>query len=316
MRGGGQEDSAERRIQRLTRIMWLAVAAAVVTLALKMAAWLITGSVGLLSDAAESVVNLAAAGFGLVALKWAARPADESHAYGHDKANYISAGFEGGLILIAAVTIIYSAAGRLVEPAALESLGIGLVIAMVAAAINLVVGQILLREGRRHSSLILEADGRHLMTDVYTSIGVVVGVALVALTGWERLDPLIAILVALNIIRTGTKLVGESAAGLMDRALSQEELAAVESVLERFRGRDTAFHALRTRRAGPRAFISLHILVPGNWSVQHGHDLAERVEAALRESFEQATIFTHLEPLEDPVSFHDTGLDREPRRGD
>lgn len=292
--------------------MWLAVTAAVLTLALKVAAWLLTGSIGLLSDAAESTVNLAAAGFGLIALKWAARPADEGHAYGHDKANYISAGFEGGLILIAAATILYSAVGRLIDPHELESIGIGLAIAIAAAVINLVVGQILLREGRRSSSLILVADGRHLMTDVYTSVGVVAGVALVALTGWQQLDPLVAILVALNIVRTGAQLVRESAAGLMDRALTREELAAVEGVLDRFRGPDTAFHALRTRRAGPRAFISLHILVPGDWSVQRGHDLAEQVEAALRARFDQATVFTHLEPLEDPLSFRDTQLDREP----
>ena len=292
--------------------MWLAVTAAVLTLALKVAAWLLTGSIGLLSDAAESTVNLAAAGFGLIALKWAARPADEGHAYGHDKANYISAGFEGGLILIAAATILYSAGGRLIDPHELESIGIGLAIAIAAAVINLVVGQILLREGRRSSSLILVADGRHLMTDVYTSVGVVAGVALVALTGWQQLDPLVAILVALNIVRTGAQLVRESAAGLMDRALTREELAAVEGVLDRFRGPDTAFHALRTRRAGPRAFISLHILVPGDWSVQRGHDLAEQVEAALRARFDQATVFTHLEPLEDPLSFRDTQLDREP----
>lgn len=305
--------SGEERIRFLTRMMWLAIGAATLTLALKLAAWLLTGSVGLLSDAAESVVNLVAAAFGLIALKWASRPADEGHTYGHDKANYLSAGFEGGLILIAAATIIYSAIGRILDPVALDSVGLGLAIATAASLINLVVGRILVREGRRHGSLILEADGRHLITDVWTSIGVFAGVALVSITGWDRLDPIVAIFVALNIIRTGAMLVRESTAGLMDRALSREELDAVEAVLNQFRGPQTAFHALRTRRAGPRAFISLHLLVPGEWSVQRGHDLAERVEAALRERFDQATIFTHLEPLEDPVSFDDTTLDREAR---
>lgn len=311
MRIGRQNGSADPRARRLIGIMWLAVAAAIITLALKTVAWLVTGSVGLFSDAAESLVNLAAAGFGLIALTWASRPADEGHAYGHDKANYLSAGFEGGLILIAAVTIIYSAVGRLIDPVGLDSVGLGLVVAIAASLINLAVGRILIREGRRHGSLILEADGLHLLSDVWTSVGVVVAVGLVALTGWDVLDPLIAIAVALNIIRIGSHLVRESAAGLMDRALGEEELAAVERVLDRFRGPETDFHALRTRRAGRRAFVSLHILVPGAWSVQRGHDLAEQVEAALRELFDQATIFTHLEPLEDPVSFVDTTLDRE-----
>lgn len=310
---GRQSGSDDPRTRRLIAIMWLAVAAAILTLALKTVAWLITGSVGLFSDAAESLVNLAAAGFGLIALKWASRPADEGHAYGHDKANYLSAGFEGGLILIAAVTIIYSAIGRLIDPVGLDSVGLGLVVAVAAALINFAVGRILIREGRRHGSLILEADGLHLLSDVWTSGGVVIAVGLVAITGWNALDPLIAIVVALNIIRIGSQLVRESAAGLMDRALSDHELAAVEDVLNRFRGPETDFHALRTRRSGPRAFVSLHILVPGAWSVQRGHDLAEQVEAALRERFDQATIFTHLEPLEDPVSFVDTKLDRDPQ---
>jgi cation diffusion facilitator family transporter len=303
--------AAAERLRRLTFLMWVAVAAATLTLALKTAAWLLTGSVGLLSDAAESVVNLAAAGFGLVALRWASRPADEGHAYGHDKANYLSAGFEGGLILIAAATILYSAVGRLIDPVELESVGIGLAVSGAASAINLAVGSMLLREGRRHKSLILEADGRHLITDVWTSLGVIVAVALVAITGWERLDPIIACLVALNILWIGVQLVRESAGGLMDRALTIQELETVESILDRFRSSEVSFHALRTRRSGPRAFISLHILVPGAWSVQRGHDLAEKVESALREDFEQATIFTHLEPLEDPLSFVDTALDRE-----
>lgn len=310
-----QADSPER-LRRLSFLMWVAVCAAVATLALKTTAWLLTGSVGLLSDAAESVVNLVAAGFGLVALKWASRPADEGHAYGHDKANYLSAGFEGGLILLAAATILYSAAGRLINPVALESVGIGLAVSAGAAAVNLIVGKILIREGQRHQSLILEADGRHLLADVWTSAGVIIAVALVAVTGWERLDPVVACLVAFNIVWIGTQLVRESAGGLMDRALKPRELASVESVLDRFRSSEVTFHALRTRRSGPRAFISFHVLVPGAWSVKRGHDLAEEVESALREDFSQATIFTHLEPLEDPLSFVDTKLDRDEKADD
>ncbi len=281
-------------------------------MAMKMTAWLLTGSVGLLSDAAESLVNLVAASFGLIAVQWASRPADEEHSYGHEKANYLSAGFEGALILLAAFTILYSSVGRLIDPVPLDSVGIGLAIVIGASLVNLVVGQILIRDGRKHRSLILEADGRHLITDVWTSVGVVIGVALVALTGWDRLDPIVAIAVALNILWTGAGLVRSSTAGLMDRALEPDEIAAVAAVLDRFRGPEISFHALRTRRAGRRAFISLHLLVPGAWSVQQGHDLAEQVELALREQFAHATVFTHLEPLEDPASFRDTKLDRDP----
>lgn len=285
----------------LARLLWIAVAAAVATITLKTLAWYLTGSVGLLSDAAESVVNLVAALFALVIVHWAARPPDEDHPYGHEKADYLSAGVEGLLILLAAVTIAYTATRRLLDPQPISDVGIGLAVSVVASTINLMVARVLIAAGREHRSLVLEADGRHLMTDVWTSVGVVAGVVLVAVTGWERLDPIIALLVAANIIVTGVSLVGRFTGGLMDRALLPGQLVAVEAVLQRYADDRVQFHALRTRSAGARAFVSVHVLVPGDWTVQRGHDLIERVEADLLAALEHATVFTHLEPLEDPA---------------
>ena len=296
--------------RRLERLIGLSIAAAVATIALKTLAWALTGSVGLLSDAAESVVNLVAAVFGLIVVRWAARPPDEEHAYGHEKADYLSAGVEGALIFVAAVTIGVAAVGRFLHPAELESVGVGLSVSVVASLINLAVARVLLRVGKEQRSLVLEADGRHLMTDVWTSVGVVVGVAAVAITGVERLDPVIALAVAANIVATAVSLVRRFVGGLMDRALSEDERAEVDRVLRGFTNSEVRFHALRTRRAGRRAFVSVHVLVPGAWTVQRGHDLAERVEAGLREALQHATVFTHLEPVEDPKSFDDTELDR------
>jgi cation diffusion facilitator family transporter len=302
-------DPAARQ-RRLVRLVWLSIGAALLTVALKTGAWAVTGSVGLLSDAAESLVNLAAASFALVIVHWADRPPDEEHAFGHEKADYLSAGLEGGLILVAAVTIGVAAAGRLIDPQPLDSVGVGLAITVVATLVNLLVARVLIHAGTEYRSLTVEADGRHLMTDVWTSIGVVVGVAAVALTGFDRLDPIIALLVAANILRVGWSLVRSAFGGLMDRALEPDELAGINRVLDGFAGDDVHFHALRTRRAGRRAFVSLHVLVPGSWSVQAGHDLVERVEAELRDGLGPATVFTHLEPIEDPASFEDTALDR------
>ncbi|MDP9399611.1 MAG: cation diffusion facilitator family transporter [Actinomycetota bacterium] len=298
------------RDRRLARLVWLSIAAAVVTIALKTGAWALTGSVGLLSDAAESVVNLVAAIFALVAVQWAARPPDEDHAYGHEKADFLSAGVEGALILLAAVTIGTSAVDRLLNPAPIDNVGVGLAVSAVASLVNLAVARVLIRAGRDERSLILQADGHHLMADVWTSVGVVLGVAGVALTGWDPLDPLIALVVAANIVRTGVGLVRGSTGGLMDRALTDAELAPIQTVLRGHAGPEVQFHALRTRRAGSRAFVSVHVLVPGTWPVQRGHDLVERVEGDLRAALGHATIFTHLEPLEDPASFADTDLDR------
>jgi cation diffusion facilitator family transporter len=296
--------------RRLVRLMWLSVAAALVTIGLKASAWAVTGSVGLLADAAESLVNLAAAVLALVLVRWAMQPPDEEHAYGHDKADYLSAGAEGALILVAAGTIVVSAVGRLLDPRPVEAAALGVALSSVAALVNLGVARVLIGAGREHRSLILEADGRHLMTDVWTTAGVVAGIAIVAATGLDVLDPVLALLVAANIVRTGLELVSRSAGGLMDRALEPEELARVQDVLARHSGATMQFHALRTRRAGRRAFVDVHVLVPGDWSVQRGHDAIEQVEDELRQALGAATVLTHLEPLEDPASFADVGLDR------
>ena len=291
--------------RRLFRLLWLSVAAAVATISLKTVAWLLTGSVGLLSDAAESVVNLVAAVIALLALRWATKPADEEHAYGHAKAEYFSAGVEGALILVAAVAIAVTAIDRLLDPQPIDDVGAGLAVSAVASSINLGVGYMLLTAGRRERSIILEADGKHLITDVVTSVGVIVGVAGVALTGWERLDPLIGLAVGANILLAGTGLIRRSGAGLMDRALSEPEVREIDEILDRFRREGVAFHALRTRQAGSQAFMSVHVVVPGSWSVQRGHDVAEEIERELRARLPYLTVLTHLEPAEDPRSFDD-----------
>lgn len=295
----------------LFRLLALSIVAAVTTIALKTGAWLLTGSVGLLSDAAESLVNLVAAVAALGLLYVASRPADEDHAYGHAKAEYFSAGLEGSLIIVAALAIAVTAVDRLVHPQALTDVGVGLVVSAVASVVNLAVGLLLVRGGREHRSITVEADGRHLLTDVWTSAGVIVGVAAVALTGWERLDGIVALVVAANIVATGVRLLRRSVNGLMDRRIDHGSLQEVERVLAGFSAeRGVAFHALRTRQAGPRSFISMHVLVPGSWTVQEGHDLCEEIETALHERLPHATVFTHLEPAEDPRSFDDTLLDR------
>jgi cation diffusion facilitator family transporter len=298
--------------RQLVRYAWLSVAAAVCTIGLKVTAYLVTGSVGLLSDALESGVNLLAAVFAVVALTVASQPPDEAHAYGHDKAEYLSSGAEGALILIAAATIIYSAVERLINPQPLEQLGLGLAISLAAALLNLIVAQILLRAGRQYRSITLQADAHHLMTDVWTSVGVLVGVLAVALTGWQPLDSIIALLVGLQIILAGWRLVRESVLGLMDTALPDDELAAVREILSRYtRDNRIQYHALRSRQSGSRRFVSVHIQVPGDWSVQKGHTLMEAIERDLRQALMPISIFTHLEPLEDPVSWQDIELTRE-----
>src|SRR3954451_17773507 len=249
--------------RRLFRLLWLSVAAAVATISLKTLAWRLTGSVGLLSDAAESVVNLVAAVVALIALRWASKPADDEHAFGHAKAEYFSAGIEGAMIFVAAITIAVTAIDRLIHPQAISDVGVGLAVSAVDSGINLAGGLLLVRTGRRERSITLEADGRHLMTDVWTSVGVVVGVAAVAITGWERLDAIVALAVAANIVFTGTVLMRRSAAGLMDHAVPAPQQQEIQAVLGEFDARGVQFHALRTRQAGQRAFVSLHVLVPG-----------------------------------------------------
>jgi cation diffusion facilitator family transporter len=295
----------------LTRLILLSVAAALVTIALKTVAWRLTDSVGLLSDAIESLVNLVAAVVALLAIRWATRPPDAEHMYGHEKAEYFASGVEGTLILGAAASIVWVSVGRLRHPAPLQDVGVGLAVSAVASLVNLGVGLVLIRFGRRHRSIAVEADGRHLMTDVATSVGVIAGIAAVALTGWRMLDPLVALAVAVNIVLTGVGLMRRSGDGLMDRGLPEGERVAIDATLERFREEGIAFHALRTRRAGRRSFISMHVLVPGEWSVQEGHRLLERVEHDVRAAVPAATVFTHLEPSEDPASLDDADLDRD-----
>ncbi len=294
----------------ITRFAWLSIGAAVLTIGLKTAAYLLTGSVGLLSDALESVVNLVGAIMALAMLTIAARPADEDHTYGHGKAEYFSSGVEGTLIVIAAISIVITAIPRLISPRPLEQIGLGLGVSIVASLVNLVVALILLKAAKRFNSITLEADAQHLLTDVWTSVGVLVGVGLVALSGWERLDPIVAFLVAANIIWSGARIIRISALGLMDTALSIEELAKLQTVLEPYTHSGIEYHALRTRQSGSRQFVSFHVLVPGKWTVQRGHRLLESIEADVRHAMPNATVFTHLESLNDPASWDDTNLDR------
>lgn len=294
----------------LLRYAWLSIAAALVTIALKGAAWWMTASVGLLSDALESFVNLAAAMFTLYALALAVRPPDEEHAYGYSKAEYFASGFEGTLILVAAGLITAAAIERLLQPRPLEHVGAGLAVNAVAAAVNLVVARILLAAGRAHRSIALEADARHLFTDVWTSAGVIAGVAAVAATGWLWLDPVLALAVAANILWSGLSLMRRSALGLLDRALPEPDRRAIDAVLDGYRAQGLDFHALRTREAAGRSFVSVHVLVPGDWTVQRGHDVVEDIEARIRAAVPAATVFTHLEPRDDPASYRDVRLDR------
>ena len=294
----------------LTRFAWLSIAAAVGTMGLKSLAYHLTGSVGLLSDALESLVNLAGALMALAMLVAAARPPDEDHAYGHSKAEYFSSVLEGTLILIAAASIGVAAVDRLIDPRPLEKIGAGLAVSVVASAINFGVAVVLLRAGKRERSIALTANAHHLLTDVWTSAGVVVGVAAVAMTGWQSLDPVVALLVAANIVWSGYRLVRESVDGLMDKALPAKEYAALRVVLDAHVETGIQYHALRTRESGARRFVSLHVLVPGDWTVHRGHTLLERIESDIRGIVPNVTVLTHLESLDDPASWDDQTLDR------
>jgi cation diffusion facilitator family transporter len=289
---------------------WLSIGAAVVTIALKLAAWKLTDSVGLLSDAAESVVNLVAAVVALWALTVAEKPPDPKHAFGYTKAEYFSSGVEGFLIIAAAVGIVLAAWERWQAPRPIEDPWVGVGVSLAASAINGVVAAKLLAAGRRLRSITLKADGHHLLTDVWTSGGVVAGIVLVAVTGWNRLDPLIAAAVAANIVWTGWKLVRETGIGLMDSSLPDDERRALTDALAPFQEKGILFHAILSRVAGRRRFVTMHVLVPGTWTVQQGHDLCESIEAAVRDALPGSHAITHLEPREDPVSWDDRTLDR------
>jgi cation diffusion facilitator family transporter len=285
--------------------MLLSVAAALATIALKTWAWRLTGSVGLLSDAMESGVNLVAALGAFWALSLAAKPADRSHPYGHFKAEYFSSGLESVLIVVAALAIIQAAVGHLLQPPPLEQLGIGLAVSLLATAINGLVAWLLLKAARRFHSITLRADAHHLLSDVWTSLGVVLGIGLVKVTGLTILDPLIAIAVALNILVTGWKLLRETASGLLDRSLPEHEQQQLEQLLASRESGEVRFHALRTRVAGSRRFVSLHVLVPGHWSVQRGHELCEQLEQEIATTLTRTDVLTHLEPIEDPTAWND-----------
>jgi cation diffusion facilitator family transporter len=294
----------------LNRFAWLAITGAVVTIALKTAAYFLTGSVGLLSDALESVVNLVAAVIALVALTIAHKPPDEEHSYGHTKAEYFSSIIEGVLIIGASVLIGYAAIERIINPRIIEQAGAGLIVAAIASAINFAIAHQLLKAGKKYGSIALEADARHLFTDVWTSVGVIVGVGIVALTGISILDPIVALLVAVNIVYTGYQLIKRSALGFMDTAISAEERGKIRHILEGRVNMGVQYHGLLTRQSGVRKFVSFHLLVPGNWSVQKGHDLAEEVEKEIRDTISGVSVITHIEPIGDKKSYEDISIDR------
>ena len=294
----------------LTRYAWLSIAAAFATIGLKSFAYFLTGSIGLLSDAVESLVNLLGAIIALSMLIIAAHPPDEKHQYGHSKAEYFASGAEGILILIAAVCISVTAVGRIISPRPLEQAGAGLIVTTIASLINLGVARILLYVGKKSNSITLEADGRHLMTDVWTSVAVIGGVGAVALTGWGVLDPVVALAVAVNIVWTGYRLIQRSISGLMDTALPNEEHQIILKILDGYKQQGIQFHSLRTRQAAGRRFISIHVLVPGKWTTHRGHHLVDKIEIDICNALPGATVFTHLEPVDDPLSSKDIELDR------
>jgi cation diffusion facilitator family transporter len=290
---------------------FLSIGAALMTIALKTGAYYLTGSVGLLSDALESTINLVTALAAFWALSFAATPADEDHPYGHNKAEYFSSGLESILIMIAAIGIAAVALPKLANPQPLEQVNLGLVLSLIATVINGGVAWILLTAGRRLRSITLRADAHHLLTDVWTSVGVTVGIFLVQQTGWLVLDPLIALFVAVSILASGFQLLRETGAGLLDTSLPLKERDLITNIFSLYEPQGILFHALRTRVAGSRRFVTCHILVPGNWTVQQGHDLCEDVEEAIVTALPGTNVVTHMEPLEDPKSWTDLELDRE-----
>lgn len=292
----------------LSRYGWLAVATALATIALKAGAWLVTGSVGLLADAAESIVNLVAAVVALIALKIAMKPADANHNFGHTKAEYFSAAVEGVMIFIAAISIGIFAVQRLLAPQPLEAVGVGLAISVVASVLNGAVALLLIRAGRRHHSIALKADGKHLMTDVWTSAGVLAGIVLVWLTGWDWLDPVIAIAVGVNILFAGYALVQESTAGLMDVSLPEEDNKRLRAILSSRAGAEVGFHLMRTRVSGTRQFMEFHLLVPDEWSVKQGHDFLEDLSDEIVSEFPRMTVTGHIEPINDARSYSHADL--------
>ncbi len=289
---------------------YLSMAAAVMTIALKTGAYYLTGSVGLLSEALESIVNLLTALAAFWALSFAATPADEDHPFGHHKAEYFSSGLESILIIITAISIVVIALPKFLAPQPLEQIGLGVAVSLIATAINGLVAWVLLKAGRRLRSITLRADAHHLLTDVWTSIGVTVGILIAQLTGWTIVDPIIALLVAAQILWSGIHLLRETAAGLLDTAMPMADRDQMTNIFSIYEQRGIHFHALRTRVSGSRGFVTFHVLVPGSWTVQQGHDLCEEVEAAITQVLPGTHIVAHMEPLEDPKSWADLELDR------
>jgi cation diffusion facilitator family transporter len=289
----------------LLKFAYLSIVTGFVVFGMKIGAYLATGSVGLLSDALESIVNIVAAIVALFALRTAMKPADNVHHFGRGKAEYFSASIEGFMILLAALVIVFTAVERIISPRPLEAVGWGLTISSLASLLNGAVAVILIRAGKKHRSPVLDADGKHLLTDVWTSVGVVIGVGLVVVTKWERLDGIVAMAVGLNIIITGVNLLRSSTAGLMDKALSDEDHQKIVEVLTKHESEIVKFHALQTREAGRQRFVSMHVLVPGDWSIQKGHDLSEIIEAEIKAHLENTTVSTHVEPIEDERSWAD-----------
>ena len=291
----------------LTKWAWLSIATALVTMGMKYSAYALTGSVGLLSDAIETLVNLVAAVVALIALRLAERPADAKHPFGHGKAEYMSAGAEGVMIFVAAALIVVTAIERLFNPEPLDTVGIGLAVTGAATVLNLVVGLLIVRAGRHERSITLVADGKHLLTDVWTSVGVIVGVALVAVTHWAPLDSIVALVVAINILVVGFGLVRHAFDGLLDRALPEDDRREVHRILEAVAAEHpdgmVAFHDLQTREAGRMRFIRMHVLVPGSWTVAQGHEVVEDLEIRIATALPGAVVDTHLEPIEDPRAY-------------
>ncbi|PIY94737.1 MAG: cation-efflux pump [Candidatus Levybacteria bacterium CG_4_10_14_0_8_um_filter_35_23] len=282
----------------LSYFVWVSIAAAIITISLKTAAFFLTGSVGLLSDALESVINLVAAVVALFAIKISQKPPDEDHTYGHFKAEYFSSIIEGILIFLAAITIGYTAILRLIHPQPIEQAFFGILISFLAAGINLVVGLKLLKAGKKHNSIVLEADAHHLFTDVWTSGGVILGVIVVAITQINILDPIVALFVAANIIYTGYVLIKRSSLGFMDTAIDKKDVANIKQILKKYSNKDVKFHSLRTRQAATKKFMSVHILVPEKWSMQKSHQLVKDMEKDIEQSVFNITVLTRLETIE------------------
>jgi cation diffusion facilitator family transporter len=303
------QNASEPKID-LTKYAWWSLYAALTTMVLKMAAYWLTNSISLLSDALESLVNVAGALIAMMMLKIAARPPDEDHEYGHAKAEYFSSGAEGTLIVVAAISIAYEAINRLMNPHPIEALGFGIASLVVASALNFFVAKVLLEASKKHNSITLEANAKHLLTDVWTSLGVIVAIILVVATGWQILDPIIGLILAVNIVWTGYTLMRESALGLMDTALPIESREQIQTILQEYEAKGVQFHALRTRKSGAHGFVSMHVLVDGDWTVQRGHELLEEIEGRIHLALPNTNVFTHLESIDDEASYKDIYLDR------